>query len=72
MNEVLYGTKTRKSGLDLLYNYKTALDSLNREVERAKDALEDLDGQSPAEYLNTIISGTHGRAAYLTAQNEVN
>lgn len=72
LNEVLYGTSTRKTSLDLLYNYKTALDSLNREIERAKDILEDLDGQSPAEYLDTIITGTHGRAAYLTAQNEVN
>lgn len=72
LNDVLYGTSTRKTSLDVLYNYKTALDSLNKEIERAKDVLDDLDGKSPAEYLNTIVSGTHGRAAYLTAQNEVN
>lgn len=39
--DLLYGTEDRKSGLDLLYNYEEAINSLNEEMERTKDLLGD-------------------------------
>lgn len=59
-NEVLYGSENRKSGLDLLYNYTEAINSFTKEVERAKDALADVESVEEATAaLSNYTAATH-------------
>ena len=39
-NELMYGSKNRKSSLDFLYNYTEALSSFNDELSRSKELLD--------------------------------
>ena len=69
LNDTLYGSGTRKTSLDDLYNYQTALDALNASIEEIKENLEDFEG-SPKELLDQLFSTTRNKAVYLEAEND--
>lgn len=69
LNETLYGTDTHKNKLDILYNYNTALETLEDRIKDAKDALDNLDGRDPAEFLAAWLTGTREKAINLQATN---
>ena len=70
LNKVLYGDEYHKNKLDALYNYNTALDVFNERIQDAKDNLDNLQGQNPAEFFDAWLNGTHGKASNLQATNE--
>ena len=69
LNEVLYGEDFHKNKLDELYNYSNALEVYTDAIKEAKDELDNLEGRSPAEFLNEWFSGAHSQAVNLTATN---
>ena len=69
LNEALYGSATYKSSLDPLYNYQTAIDTLQESIDELKESLDDLDGQDPSALLDQLFEKTHAKGAQLTAQN---
>ena len=71
LNKALYGSgEARKNKTDELYNYATALDVLEERIKDAKDALDDLEGRDPVEFLEAWLSGTHGKVVNLQATND--
>jgi chromosome segregation ATPase len=60
LNETLYGTEYHKDSLDLLYNYSTNLERLEKKATDAKEALEDLGHvENAKENMSTYLSNTH-------------
>lgn len=69
LNEALYGSSNYKNSLDPLYNYQTAIDTLQESIDELKESLEDLNGQDPSSLLDQLFEKTHAKGAQLTAQN---
>lgn len=70
LNKALYGDAYHKNKLDALYNYNTALEVFNDRIQEAKDTLDDLQGQNPAEFLDAWLGSTHNKVVNLQAQND--
>lgn len=71
LNEALYGLEEHKNKLDFLYNYQTNLDRITKKANEAKEALEDLKGESATEQLDKYLSGVHSEAVTRKAENQV-
>jgi prefoldin subunit 5 len=63
LNETLYGSSNYKSSLDPLYNYQTAIDTLQESIDELKESLEDLNGQDPSALLDQLFEKTHAKGA---------
>ena len=71
-NELLYGKDNRKSGLDFLYNYDQAIDSFSKDVDRAKEAMEDSGSVEEAtQALKDYAAATHSLLAEQHAKRNV-
>lgn len=71
-NDLIYGSKNRKSSLDLLYNYKEAISAFSDELTRAKELFEDSSSFDEAnKNLDRYLAAAHNSMAEYAAQNEV-
>lgn len=71
-HDLLYGTENRKSGLDLLYNYEEAINSLNDEMTRTKELLGDSKTVEEAyDNLKRYTAATHEYLAEEKARQAV-
>ena len=71
-NDLIYGSKNRKSSLDLLYNYKEAVSAFSDELTRAKELFEDSSSFDEAnKNLDRYLAAAHNSMAEYAAQNEV-
>lgn len=61
-NELMYGSKNRKSSLDFLYNYAEALSSFNDELSRSKELLDNS---------KTVDAATNNLEKYANAVHNV-
>ena len=72
LNEALYGTEYHKDALDLLYNYTTNLERLEKKAQDAKTALDDLSNTDDTnELFDTYLNNTHQSIVNRQAQNRV-
>lgn len=63
-NDLVYGKDNRESGLDMLYNYDTAIEAFTDELTRAKDALSDVKTIDDAtEAIQKYTGATHALLA---------
>lgn len=70
LNEALYGEKYHKNALNFMYNYETALESVQRTADKAKEAIDDLSvdtdiNKNLQDYQNAI----HKEAVLLKAES---
>lgn len=73
LNEAIYGSDDRKNALDALYNYDELLKKLERDANRAKEALDDLQygddtSQTIQNYADTQRQLLVGQKAQAEAQ----
>lgn len=72
LNEAMYGTENRQSSLDPLSNYETALDRIQKKIQKASDSLNDLsETDNVSELIDQYISGSHEEAVMKQAENSV-
>lgn len=69
LEKVMYGDPNHEIKNSGLYNYQTVIESLTDSVERAKDALDDLNGEEPSQYIDQWLRGSRAQKAYLLAEN---
>ena len=70
LNEALYGEKYHKNALDFMYNYETALESVQRTADKAKEAIDDLSVDTDIDKnLQNYQNAIHKEAVLLKAES---
>ena len=72
LQKAIQGDPTRQSKLDGLYNYQTRLEQLNKQRDRSKNDLEDIQSDTDVRgTLQNLKSNVHAETVTKQAENEV-